>query len=52
MNLEYTMLVNRGNSNIKFGDADLYKLSKKEVENRIREIKLKFIKAVEDKHHS
>lgn len=50
--IEFSMLINRDNPNINFGNADVYKLSKKEVENRIREIKLKFKKAVLHKHHS
>ena len=48
---EYTMLVNRDNPNINFGDNRIYKLSKQEVENRIQEIRRKFINAVNEKHN-
>lgn len=50
--IEYTMLVNRDNPNINFGDEKLYKISKQEVENRIQAIKSKFIVAVKLKHLS
>lgn len=45
------MLVNRDNPNINFGDNRIYKLSKQEVENRIQEIRRKFINAVNEKHN-
>lgn len=48
---EYTMLINRDNPNINFGDERIYKLSKKEVDQRIQEIRTRFIKSVKEKHH-
>jgi len=48
---EYTMLVNRDNPNINFGDNRIYEYSKQEVKNRIQEIRKKFINAVNEKHN-
>ncbi|NGZ76916.1 hypothetical protein GYN08_16540 [Saccharibacillus sp. VR-M41] len=47
---EYTMLMNRDNPNVRFGDKRVYELSPSEAEENIRRIRDRFVQAVQEKH--